>query len=115
MVVLVWALKKVTDLNGNYFTVTYHNDITNGEYYPQQIDYTGNDHSTPALQTQRQVFFAYEDRTDKISQYTADSLHSRTVRLKNIQTKLDGAIVKQYHITYDYSPATSRSRRSCPR
>src|SRR6266700_1518309 len=37
-----WALNKVSDTAGNYFTVSYTNDTTNGQAYPIEIDYTGN-------------------------------------------------------------------------
>jgi hypothetical protein len=29
-----WALNKVSDTKGNYFTVAYTNDTTNGQAYP---------------------------------------------------------------------------------
>src|SRR5689334_22871725 len=41
----VWALNKVTDLNGNYLTITYQVDTDNGYFYPSRIEYTGN-HAT---------------------------------------------------------------------
>ncbi|HET7396408.1 MAG TPA: SpvB/TcaC N-terminal domain-containing protein, partial [Gammaproteobacteria bacterium] len=41
--VRVWALDKVTDTNGNYYTITYqNNDTTTGDYWPLSIAYTGN-------------------------------------------------------------------------
>lgn len=39
---LFWLLTKVSDTKGNYFTVSYSKDDTNGEYWPTRIDYTGN-------------------------------------------------------------------------
>jgi hypothetical protein len=37
----VWAVSKISDVKGNYLTVTYFKDVTtNGEYHPVQIDYT---------------------------------------------------------------------------
>src|SRR5262249_3671382 len=35
-----WAVNRVTDTAGNYLTVTYTNDTTNGQAYPNRIDYT---------------------------------------------------------------------------
>ncbi len=37
-----WALNKVSDPKTNYFTVSYTNDAANGQFYPIEIDYTGN-------------------------------------------------------------------------
>ena len=39
---LSWAVNKVSDTKGNYFTVTYTADSPNGQIYPARIDYTGN-------------------------------------------------------------------------
>ena len=49
--VRVWALNEITDASGNYLTVTYTEDSTNGDYRPLRIDYTGN----AGLATQRKV------------------------------------------------------------
>lgn len=38
-----WALCKVIDVMGNYYTITYAQDKTNGDYYPERIVYTKND------------------------------------------------------------------------
>src|SRR5712692_7673627 len=41
--VRLWALNKVQDTKGNYFTISYFKDTTGtGEYRPTRIDYTGN-------------------------------------------------------------------------
>jgi hypothetical protein len=34
--VQVWAQNKVTDVRGNYLTVTYDEDVVNGAYYPRE-------------------------------------------------------------------------------
>lgn len=39
----LWALKKVIDLQGNYYEVEYDEDTANGDYYPIRITYTKND------------------------------------------------------------------------
>jgi hypothetical protein len=46
-----WAISKVSDTKGNYFTVSYTNDETNGQAYPVEVDYTGIRRPTSALIT----------------------------------------------------------------
>ena len=41
-VVRVWALDKVTDSNNNYMNYTYAGNANGTNYWPIQIDYTGN-------------------------------------------------------------------------
>ena len=53
-----WALNKVSDTKGNYFTVTYVNDTTNGQAYPTRIDYTGN--AAAGLAAYNSVRFVYD-------------------------------------------------------
>lgn len=58
-IVRVWALDKVTDLNGNYYTATYQNNgDSTGEYWPSTISYTGNGSTTP----DHQISFGYQAR-----------------------------------------------------
>lgn len=40
--VRAWALNKMTERLGNYYTVRYQEDNANGDYRPDRIDYTGN-------------------------------------------------------------------------
>src|ERR1043166_4228263 len=78
----VWALNKVTDVNGNFWTVTYFTDSNTGEYRPTRIDYTGNG----ALTTYRYITFDYEPRTDAAPQFMGGSMIKTTVRLKSVKT-----------------------------
>ena len=55
-----WALNKVSDTKGNYFTVTYVNDTVYGQAYPTQIDYTGN--AAAGLAAYNSVRFVYDGR-----------------------------------------------------
>jgi len=65
----VWAVNQVTDTVGNYYTVTYTNDTTNGQFYPSRIDYTGN--ASASLSTYNSVQFSYTTRTDIVPYYQA--------------------------------------------
>ncbi len=111
-----WALNKVSDTKGNYYTISYQdNSFASGECYPTRIDYTGNDNVVPKLLPYNSVRFVYETRTDNPVLY--DSTGSKTQvtkRLINIQTyaKENGVdmMVKDYRLTYAIGPATKRSR-----
>jgi hypothetical protein len=80
-----WAANKVSDTKGNYFTVTYINDTSNGQAYPSRIDYTGN--NAAGLAPYNSVRFVYDSaRPDAMLFYHAGSLQKTTVRLSNVQT-----------------------------
>ena len=57
---LLWALSKVEDVHGNYYTIEYAEDRTNGDYYPWQVTYTKNNVAPLAHTTF--IRFAYETR-----------------------------------------------------
>lgn len=50
-----WAINKLSDVKGNYYSVIYTNDTTNGQSYPTRIDYTGN--ANAGLSTYNSVQF----------------------------------------------------------
>ncbi len=113
-----WAVNRITDRNGNYITVSYHQDSGIGAIYPYQIRYTGN--STTDLKPQRLIQFEYERRQDSIIHYLAGEEFSCNKRLRSISTFVDrdgngkkledqGNLVKQYLITYRSGAATKRS------
>jgi hypothetical protein len=102
-----WALNKVSDTKGNYFTVTYTNDTTNGQAYPIEIDYTGN--AATSLSPNNKVQLAYETRPDLAPQYLAGSFSQTTVRLTDVKTYAGAALVADYKLSYGISSTTSRS------
>ena len=105
-----WALNKLSDTKGNYFTVTYTNDTTNGQAYPIEIDYTGN--AAANVSPTNKVVFAYTTRPDITPQYQAGSLSRTTVLLTDVQTYAQSALVADYKLTYGQSNDTGRSRLS---
>jgi hypothetical protein len=118
----VWALSKISDVKGNYFTVSYFKDVTGtnptGEYHPLQIDYTKNDGGVLSSAT-RHVTFEYDQtRTDPILQYVGGSKILTTYRLTNVRTYQGGpdvqssTLVRNYALTYESGSATGRSRVS---
>ncbi len=102
-----WAVNKVSDTKGNYFTVTYTDDTTNGVAYPSEIDYTGN--SSVGTSPYNKVQFAYAPRPDITPFFQAGSLVQTTLRLSDVKTFVAGASVSDYQIAYQQSPATQRS------
>ncbi len=107
-----WLLNKRTDVKGNYFTVTYNNDTTNGQAYPQRIDYTGNATTTPVLSTHNSVQFVYaaSDRPDVVPIYKAGSLLQLTKLLTHIETFNGSTMVLDYRLGYEHGSATTHSR-----
>jgi hypothetical protein len=102
-----WALNKVSDSKANYFTVTWVNDSANGQAYPSRVDYTGN--AAASLATFNSVQFAYETRPDISPQYQAGSLMQATVRLTDVKTYANGALVGDYKLVYQQSQTSSVS------
>ncbi|OUD16036.1 FG-GAP-like repeat-containing protein [Thioflexithrix psekupsensis] len=106
--VLVWALNKVTDSVGNYYTLSYQENNANGEYYPLQIDYTGN--VAAGLVPYASVRFEYEARPDVVPTYVAGSLLKTTQRLRKIETRVGNDIYRAYRLSYEQSSSTQQSR-----
>ncbi len=101
-----WAVNKVSDTKGNYFTVTYTEDNPNGEYSPSRIDYTAN----AGTAAQEAVTFSYVTRSDPTPLYQAGSL-SRTMNLlSTVKTFATSVEVREYRLTYDTSGTVGRSR-----
>ena len=84
----VWAINKVSDQFGNFYTYSYTEDNTNGAYRIASINYAANKVS---------VNFEYEDRTDLVYGYQAG-------RKNSILKKLDRITVN--HIDYPNSIST---------
>jgi len=104
-----WAVNKVSDTKGNYFTVTYVNDAGNGQAYPSRIDYTAND--AASLPAYNSVRFIYDtSRLDVAPVYQNASLIRTTVRLTNLQTYSEAALVADYRLAYQQGGATGRSQ-----
>jgi RHS repeat-associated protein len=108
--VLVWALSKVVDTSGNYMTISYTENKTNGEFRPRQIDYTGN--AGESVPTYASVRFTYDSgtRPDVIMHYIGGSLNKTTKRLTNVKTYVGNALVKDYRLAYGTYGAANLSR-----
>jgi Salmonella virulence plasmid 65kDa B protein/FG-GAP-like repeat/Insecticide toxin TcdB middle/N-terminal region len=103
-----WLLNRVTDTTGNYFTITYTNDTTNGQAYPSRIDYTGN--TAAGLTPYNSVQFVYASRPDIVPVYQSGPMARLMVRLTNVQTFSGSSLVADYRLAYEQSPGTQLSR-----
>lgn len=103
--VCVWALDKVTDANGNYYTLTYqNNDATTGDYWPTDIEY-GN-----ALV--HDIHFSWSPRS--VSTVQAGFLHgtlvTQTQRLSEIAVNYNGSATLTYQLGYQNDAGTGRNQ-----
>jgi RHS repeat-associated protein len=99
-----WLVDKSTDVHHNYLTVTYHNDATNGQAYPTEIDYSG----TTAAGPYNSVTFTYTaptSRLDVTPLYQGGSRFQYTELLTDITTNNGTSAtslvpVLNYHLGY---------------
>lgn len=90
-----WALDRVEDPNGNYYSITYFKD--QGQIYPAQIVYTGNGRLNPT----HSVEFAYESRPDAVLSYLTKARVVTAKRLTSITTKANGQVARYYDLVYE--------------
>ncbi len=98
-----WCLERVEDRDGNYMAMTYAGD--QGQGYLSQIDYTGNGATAPT----NQVKFYLENRLDALDMYTSNFKITTAKRLKMIEVKANGTLVRAYKFSFVQSPNTSIS------
>lgn len=102
--ILHWLINKITDRFGNYYTYSYAQNALTGEYYPREINYTGN--SNTGLLPYASVKFEYEQRADSAHFYlNGMRLLKNTKRLKSINCFFRTVLVRSYAFTYQYSPS----------
>lgn len=112
---LAWALARVEDRSGNYYTVDYNqNFATNGEYTAKQIRYGGNTANSTAADLA--VRFVYETRPDGQQLYVGGSRNDLASRLTHVQTFIataadgtGGKLVRDYTVAYKQSVSSNRS------
>lgn len=112
-----WALNKITDRVGNYLTITYAEDTTNGSFRPSEINYT---YPAPGGSAVYKVVFVYEARpaNDIVVGYFAGGKIKELNRLLRLETQYYDAtlgyyrLVRKYTPTYNQGGSTTRSRIS---
>jgi hypothetical protein len=95
-----WLLKKVTDINGNYFTYSYDVNHSTGKYLLKQIDYTGNE--AAGLQPYSRIEFFYEPRKDTADAYIAGAYMHQSALLSSIKSIAFNTTVREYKFNYFY-------------
>ncbi|MBX3724133.1 MAG: VCBS repeat-containing protein [Turneriella sp.] len=115
--VRVWALSRVSDLNGNYYQVEYHQD--GGQYYPKKISYTLGNWAPHFFA----VIFDYDTtgRPDKETSFGQSSMVQTNWRLQGIVVTYHNYCfyfftcndpVRNYSLEYSASGSIIRSRLS---
>lgn len=109
-----WLLNKVSDRNGNFYTLTYEEDNANGDYRISKIEYGFNsteNTSTPLAK----VEFGYgeENRPDILERYFAGSVQRTMKLLRSVTTyshvESSLAKVRSYNLGYEVSIVGSSS------
>ena len=88
-----WYLQKSVDVNGNRISYLYAPD--RGQVYLSEIRY-----SSISDTVFKSVVFFYEARPDVSSDYHSRSLVMTAQRLKNIEVRSDGQVVREYQFDY---------------
>ena len=95
---LFWLLKRVEDTSGNYLTVTYGTDDTNGEYWPERIDYTGNE--AHGLSPYASLRFEYSANPDSTSTYIGGLRLCSSRKLSIVKACYGDSIARRYELSY---------------
>ncbi len=94
--VIVWYIRKVTDLNGNYLEYKYA--IKEGQLILDEILYTGN--SAANLAPNNKVKFFYNRRNDINSSYIFGKEVKSNLLLDRVSISTEGNIFRQYQFVY---------------
>ena len=94
----VWALKKVQDASGNYYTYHYSKVSNSLEFYLTAIKYTGNGSVLPT----NELVFAYDDsRPDKETTYIAGHSITLSKRLISVTSKFNNSVLRKYSLLFN--------------
>lgn len=100
--IFTWLLNKVTDLYGNYYSITYK-EINNDygvEYYPDIIEYTGNINSD--LVPYNKIRFVYGQRNDPSRIFAAGMSIINNRIIESIEIFSDQTKFKEYKFNYSF-------------
>lgn len=96
--VIFWLLNKVTDINGNYYTVSY-GQSSDGDYWPERIDYTGNINN--GLLPYASIRFEYSYRNVTNIAFVNNSKLQTQKLLKKIRIYNGNSCIKTYQLDYN--------------
>jgi len=106
--IFAWFLDRVEDVYGNAVIFTYEKD--GGQIYLSRASYTANGSVTPPLAADKEVDFIYETGRLDVTYNNRTGWQIITARrLKEVQAKVDSALVWRYVFTYSVSGDTGRS------
>ncbi|MCX6180610.1 MAG: FG-GAP-like repeat-containing protein [Bacteroidetes bacterium] len=94
--VLIWYLRRISDLNGNYIDYSYSN--VGGQIVLSQISYTSNDAAN--LNPSHKVKFLYDERADDNTTYIAGKGIKSHLILDKIQILSEGVLFREYQFKY---------------
>ena len=104
----LWALKKVQDASGNYYSYHYSKVSNSLEFYLTSVKYTGNSSITP----KNEIVFSYDDaRPDKETTYLAGHSITLSKRLISVTSKVNNAVLRVY--TLDYFSSILYAIKAC--
>ncbi len=101
----VWALDRVSDRVGTYYTIEYAGA---GAVLPSVIKYSFND-GAPEVSGFAEVIFDYQSDSYQQIYYRHGELIDYTGLLEGIRNTLDGQLVGEYKFAYKQNPLTGRS------
>ncbi|MBL7683827.1 MAG: VCBS repeat-containing protein [Flavipsychrobacter sp.] len=105
--VLMWAVNRVEDANGNYVDFEYYNDQNTGEYRIEKIKYGLNSNQNITTCIPVTIEFFYGLRSDINATWFAGSEVVSNVLLQDIDIKFsDSSIANKYHFTYNVNLAS---------
>lgn len=98
--VLFWLLRRVSDTKGNYYSISYERDDTNGEYWPIRMDYTGNDKVLPVLTPYASVRFEYSTNGVPSDSYIYGMKVRKSKYITRINIYYGETRIKYYSMSY---------------
>ena len=93
-----WALDRVQDPNGNYYTIEYLRDEASAAYYPQTITYTMNDGAP--LSAYRSVQLVWQPRPDTRTSYAEGTRRTNALRLASVESRVDSILFSRHELRY---------------
>lgn len=102
-----WTLNKIRDTAGNYADFSYQQNISTGEYYPERIDFGGNDRNGAPHHSS--IEFLYQPRPDTTAIYQLGSMMQTSQRLIAVSLLNENKVYKQFRLDYTTSCLTGMS------
>jgi RHS repeat-associated protein len=101
---LFYLVSRVTDPSGNYMTFSYIENPITGEYYPDEINYSGN--TNAGTVPFAKIKFIYSSRPDQIQKYMAGSIVTGlSQRMSAVQVFFGDEMVRSYNFAYQATAA----------